>query len=194
MPHHTLVDSTLWSFHTTPYHLYVWCYNSYRIQQVTHTDTKTPPEMPRTPGQYVDARAKPISVLKHVCVYIYIYVISTCVYIYIYIYIYVLYVHLSLTMSLSLSLYIYIYIYVWTYSGYHRVWLKQNLDSTGWNYCVHREFPGMFESSNLSRDKLSIRCMYVCMYVCMHACVYIYIYIYMLCVYVYVYVCMYVYM
>ena len=46
---------------------------------------------------------------------------------------------------------------------------------------VEVEFPGRFESSNLSRDNLSND--YVCMYVCMY--VYIYIYIHM-CIYIYI--------
>ena len=39
--------------------------------------------------------------------------------------------------------------------GFQRVWLKQNLKFKGWNSQAHREFPGKFESSNLSRDNLS---------------------------------------
>ena len=38
---------------------------------------------------------------------------------------------------------------------FQRLWLKHNLNSEGWNYHVHREFPGKFESSNLSRDNFS---------------------------------------
>ena len=38
-----------------------------------------------------------------------------------------------------------------------RVWLKHNLNSKGWNYHVHRGFPGKFEPSNLSRDNVSRR-------------------------------------
>ena len=33
--------------------------------------------------------------------------------------------------------------------------LKHDLNSKGWNSQAHREFPGKFESSNLSRDNLS---------------------------------------
>ena len=35
------------------------------------------------------------------------------------------------------------------------VWLKQNLHVKGWNSQVHREFPGSFESTKLSRDNRS---------------------------------------
>ena len=41
------------------------------------------------------------------------------------------------------------------YSGFQRVWLKQNLQFKGWNCHVRKEFPGKFESINLSRDNLS---------------------------------------
>ena len=40
-------------------------------------------------------------------------------------------------------------------SGFRRVWLKQNPHLKGWNSQAHRELPGKFESSNLSRDNLS---------------------------------------
>ena len=40
-------------------------------------------------------------------------------------------------------------------SGSQRVLLKHNIDIKGWNSHVHREFPGMLESSNLSRDDIS---------------------------------------
>ena len=39
-------------------------------------------------------------------------------------------------------------------SGSQRVGLKQNLNVEGWNSHVHREFPGIVESTNLSRDSL----------------------------------------
>ena len=39
--------------------------------------------------------------------------------------------------------------------GFRRVLLRKNLNLMGWNYHVHRGFPGMFESANLSRDNLS---------------------------------------
>ena len=38
---------------------------------------------------------------------------------------------------------------------FRRFWLKQNLDSKGWNSHVHREVPGKFEPTNRSRDNLS---------------------------------------
>ena len=37
-------------------------------------------------------------------------------------------------------------------SGFHRAWLKQNLKIEGWNSHVHRDFPGNFKSTNLSRE------------------------------------------
>ena len=40
-------------------------------------------------------------------------------------------------------------------SGFQRVWFEHNLNSKGWNSHVHREFPGKFESSSLSRDNVS---------------------------------------
>ena len=98
--------------------------------------------------------------------YIYIYIHTymhthTCTYIYTYVYI-----------CIYTSLYIYIYMYI------HNVyidraaeqWITADLrikildsrgfDSSrililrGWNSRAHREFPGSFESSNLSRDNL----------------------------------------
>ena len=39
--------------------------------------------------------------------------------------------------------------------GLRRVSLKQNLNLKRWNSQAHREFPGKFESSNLSRDNPS---------------------------------------
>ena len=39
--------------------------------------------------------------------------------------------------------------------GFQRVLLKQNLDFKGWNSQAHGEFPGEFDSSNLSRDNIS---------------------------------------
>ena len=38
--------------------------------------------------------------------------------------------------------------------GSQRVWLTLDLNVKGWNSQAHREFPGKFESSNLSRDNL----------------------------------------
>ena len=40
-------------------------------------------------------------------------------------------------------------------SGFQRVWLKHNLRLKAWNSHVHREFPGMLESSNLGRANRS---------------------------------------
>ena len=40
-------------------------------------------------------------------------------------------------------------------SGSRRVRLKQNLNFEGWHSNVQREFPGIVESTNLSRDNLS---------------------------------------
>ena len=37
-------------------------------------------------------------------------------------------------------------------SGFRRVRLERNLDFEGWNSLAHRELPGEFESTNLSRD------------------------------------------
>ena len=42
-----------------------------------------------------------------------------------------------------------------THCGLRRVGLKHNLDLKGWNSQVHREVPGKFESSNVSRDNVS---------------------------------------
>ena len=42
-------------------------------------------------------------------------------------------------------------------SGFQRVWLKQNLNTMGWNSQVYGGFLGKFESANLSRDNLSKR-------------------------------------
>ena len=39
--------------------------------------------------------------------------------------------------------------------GFHRVWLKHNLNFKGWNSQAHRQFPGEFESSNVSRGNVS---------------------------------------
>ena len=41
--------------------------------------------------------------------------------------------------------------------GFRRVRLEHKLNFTGWSSEVHREFPGKFESSNLSRGNLSRR-------------------------------------
>ena len=38
---------------------------------------------------------------------------------------------------------------------FQRVLLNRNLNCKGWNSHVHGDFPGSFESINLSRDKLS---------------------------------------
>ena len=40
-------------------------------------------------------------------------------------------------------------------SGFQRVQRKQHLNFKGWNSHVPKEFPGCFESTNLSRDNLS---------------------------------------
>ena len=61
--------------------------------------------------------------------------------------------------------YIIIYIYIYTYRcpprgqsqychhyGCQRVRLKNRLNFEGWNSQARREFPGKFESSDLSRD------------------------------------------
>ena len=39
--------------------------------------------------------------------------------------------------------------------GFRRVWLGHNLNLKGWNSHVHRDFPGKFEWSNVSRDDVS---------------------------------------
>ena len=44
----------------------------------------------------------------------------------------------------------------WHY-GFQRVWLKHNINYKGWNFHVHREIPGKFESSNVSRRNVSRR-------------------------------------
>ena len=44
----------------------------------------------------------------------------------------------------------------WHGAGFHRAWLKHNLDVKGWNYHVHREFPGHLESTILGRDHLLV--------------------------------------
>ena len=68
-----------------------------------------------------------------------------------------------------MCIYIYIYIYTHTYiyiyrerercvcihCGFQRVGLEHNLNLKGWNFKAHREFPGKFESSNVSRDNVS---------------------------------------
>ena len=41
-------------------------------------------------------------------------------------------------------------------SGIQRVRLRQNLSVKGWNSHVHRALPGKFESTNLSRDHVSM--------------------------------------
>ena len=96
------------------------------------------------------------------CTYIYIYIYTyICVYIYIYIY-----THVYICTYLSIIMYIYIYIYIspprracgqspYQDSGLRRARIEQYLNFKGWNYHVHMEFPGSFESTNLSRDNLS---------------------------------------
>ena len=42
-----------------------------------------------------------------------------------------------------------------TNCGFQRVGLEHNLNLKGWNFQAHREFPGKFESSNVSRDNVS---------------------------------------
>ena len=112
----------------------------------------------------------------YICVYIYIY-IYTHVYIYIYIYIYT---HMTHNNKLLITNKPQAWITKTTHikkvigpaadarfssNGYgrppyehywfQRVWLKCNLKFKGWNSQAHREFPGKFDSSNVSRDNVS---------------------------------------
>ena len=54
----------------------------------------------------------------------------------------------------SSKLDIYIYIEREGDSGLPRVLLEHDIDIEGWNSHAHREFPGEFESGNLSRNDM----------------------------------------
>ena len=76
--------------------------------------------------------------------------------------IYIIYIYIYIYMHMCMCVYIYIYMYTEAYcgqspylywdSGLQRVRRRQNLACKGWKSHVHRDSPGDFESTNLSRD------------------------------------------
>ena len=70
------------------------------------------------------------------------------------------------------------------YFWFQRVWLKHNLNFKEWTSHIQRDFPGNYESTNLSRDSLSreigrsvdLLCVYIYIYMYIYVRIYIYIY------------------
>ena len=97
------------------------------------------------------------------CVYIYIYIythiLHMCVYIYIYMSVYLPFRPMprhgySPCVERSVRTKFYGQS-PYTHYGFQRVWLEHNLNSKGWNSQALREFPGKFDSSNVSRRNVS---------------------------------------
>ena len=56
-------------------------------------------------------------------------------------------------------------------SGFQTVCLKKNLDVEGWTFQAHGEFPGNFESRNLSLEETGRKCTCVCVLLSFHCTV-----------------------